>query len=195
VEEEWNKAEGEHQGEEVGHFELAVVCFMHTDHKKLMERMRAEGFHPVLLHEVDARRHLVPERIQQALMQTDVACIAVPRDERLGAERFIEKWEAEQTERVGAISRNLGAAFLKSLMTAMAAVLLLGFLGMNPGTAALFSLLVWVGSFALLVPSEKPDEEKSIEDADVAEDTDEAFYFDSEHDEGDGHDEHSDGHT
>ena len=186
MEEEWDKPEGEHQGEEVGHFELAVVCFAHSDHKAMMEKMREEGFNPVLLHEIDTERYLVPDRILQVLLQKDAACIAVPREERFGAEQFLEGWQEEQTERVEMISERIWPYFFVSGFIVLLAIG--GFSFLDIGTISAVSYFLGIAIFAaiLVIYACRLRGRRNVETEHESDDGRRGPQL--EHDEGEGHD-------
>ena len=173
-----------------GDVELAVICFAHSDHKALMEKMRAEGFNPMLLHEIDLERDLVPERLVRVISSRRVTCIAVAREERFGAERFLERWHEEQRERVEALSTKIWPYFFAAGCAALLAGAVSSFLDASVIGKTMFFFCILLTAAGVVVKLGQRVRENEDDDSEEAE-----IKVWSEHDERDGHNEHSDGHA
>ena len=96
--------------------DLVIVCKANPEsYVRVVQVLREEGFNPVALENPHSNAIYVPKGGYRRGAKTTVY-IAVPRDEKLGANSVLRKWDEVRQSNVKKLTKTLGSQFFCSIL-------------------------------------------------------------------------------
>ena len=120
---------------------------------RVIDSLREEGFNPVALENPRSNAFYVPHSSYRRGAKTTVY-IAVPRDEKTGANLVLRKWDEARESNVQNLTKILWSQLFCSVLIIIPVAVILLLFGILEYTFPLLGL-VWLGVFLLIANAEK----------------------------------------